>query len=34
MDAPPIVWRHDWDEAFREARSANKVVLIDVEKEN
>jgi hypothetical protein len=34
MDAPPIEWRDDWDEAFREARKENKVVLIDVEKEN
>jgi hypothetical protein len=34
MDAPPIAWRHDWDEAFREARKENRVVLIDVEKEN
>lgn len=34
MEAPAISWRHDWDQALREARKENKVVLVDVEKDN
>jgi uncharacterized protein YyaL (SSP411 family) len=33
-DVPPIDWLHDWDDAFERARAENKVVLIDVEKDN
>lgn len=31
-DAPPIDWRHDWEETFAAARKADKIVLIDVKK--
>lgn len=34
MDGPEIAWLHDWDEAFKRARAENKIVLIDVEKDD
>jgi hypothetical protein len=34
MDVPHIDWLHDWDAAFKRARGENKIVLIDVEKDD
>ena len=31
-EAPPIDWRHDWEETFAAARKADKIVFIDVKK--
>lgn len=34
MDVPRIDWLHEWDEAFARARAEDKVVLVDVEKDD
>lgn len=34
MEAPPIAWVHDWDDALRHARASDKLVLIHVGKDD
>jgi len=34
MEAPPIAWLHDWEDALRQARAAGTLVLVHVGKED
>lgn len=33
MESAPIIWTNDWDAALSRAREQDKLVFIDVEKE-
>ena len=34
MNETAIAWLHDWDEAFGRAKQDDRVVLVDVEKDD
>lgn len=34
MSDTTIDWLHDWDEAFVQAKKSDRLILIDVEKED